>query len=40
LIKLYQAQGRQQEAQALLPEVRDTFQAADVKWYLAQIDKL
>jgi predicted ATPase len=40
LIKLYQMQGRQQQAQALLPEVRDTFQAAGVRWYLAEIDKL
>jgi hypothetical protein len=40
LIKLYQMQGHHQQAQALLPEVSETFRAADVKWYLAEIEKL
>ena len=40
LIKLYQTQGRQQQAQALLPAVRETFQVAGVQWYLAEIEKL
>jgi tetratricopeptide (TPR) repeat protein len=40
LIKLYRTIGRQQQVNALLPEVQETFRAADVKWYLAEIEKL
>ena len=40
LIKLYQTTGRQTQADALLPEVSATFQAADVQWYLAETEKM
>jgi tetratricopeptide (TPR) repeat protein len=40
LVKLYQAQGRQRQAQALLPEAQAIFAEAGVDWYLQQLEQL